>query len=92
MTDEQQNKISDLVQKAIPAGSLIFGLAAVLWSFSNTMGTNSATLSFQGTEIAKIIDVETGQQATLNTISTQLATLQQQIADIKANSERGGGP
>ena len=88
-TDAKPSEASAIIKQLIPWVSVLFGCGAVIYSFANNNSTLIATQNYQGQEIAQLIKAQSDEQTIAYSISTQLAQLQQSVADIKAQTGHG---
>ncbi len=90
MTEERDDSFIKAVMQLGPAAFGLVTVGTFVWSLSNTMSTISTTLMYHNQELVEITKVEADQQTKLDTISEQIAQVQQQLIDIKGNQTKGG--
>ena len=80
-TTEGAITVKNLIPYILAAGT--FGVA--IWSISSQINILKSTEEFQATEIAQLEQSQNAAQSLSYTISNELASLQQSVADIKAS-------
>jgi hypothetical protein len=84
-TQDGAKIIKNLIPYFIGLGGLVCGI----WAMSNNQSQIAATEVYQGQEINQLVKAETDEQTISVSIQTQLAQLQQSVADIKVNTAHG---
>ncbi len=87
--NEQQDGETLAVLKVIgPWAAGLIAVGSLIWSLSNSISAITTTINYHSQEIDELQKANVNQLAAEANISEQLAQLQQQLADIRANTGR----
>jgi len=86
MNEAQDNQTMSILKTLGPWAAGFVAVGSLIWSLSNSISAITTTLNFHSQEIEELQKANVDQLTSETNISEQLAQVQQQLADIRANT------